>query len=92
MSAGYAHIFALPNTVTDAGASFPVYQFTFNEGSNAYGRVLDEEELVEFLSEDMGLAIDVVEGALNDLHEQGKTVIGDLELNPEMGLKEVPTD
>jgi predicted DsbA family dithiol-disulfide isomerase len=96
MSAGYAHIFALPGAVTDAGANFPVYQFTFNEGGNAYGRVLDEEMLVEFLTEEMGLAIEVVQGALNDLHEQGKAVIGDLALNPteaaEMGLKEVPTD
>lgn len=96
MAHGYAHIFALPGAATNSETRIPTYQFTFNDGGNAYARVFDEGELVEFLSDDMGLRADVVDGAFKELHDAGKAIIGDLELNEteaaEMGLVEVPTD
>jgi hypothetical protein len=96
MAAGYARIFALPGSGTDSEPRMRSFQFTFNEGGNVYSRVFTEEELLEFLVEDMALRAEIVDGAMRELHTAGNTMIGDLEIKPteaaEMGLTEVPID
>jgi hypothetical protein len=96
MAVGYARIFALPASSGDSEARIPTYQFTFNEGGNLYSRVFSDQELLDFLTEDIALRSDVLAGAMDELHTAGSTMIGDLEIKPteaaEMGLMEVPTD
>jgi hypothetical protein len=95
MPIGYAHIFPVPSPLKTPAAHGPTYQFTFNDGENSYAKILDEDQLVEFLADEIGLQSDVVNGAMGELHTAGKAIIGDLEISQneaaELGLEEVPT-
>ena len=96
MALGYAHLFALPNKVDSRDISIPLHQFTFNTGGNAYARIFSEPELVEFLSQELGVVPDIVDVAMNDLHTKGNATIANLELSENEaaanGLEEVGVD
>jgi len=97
MAFGYAHVFALPPIAGDStGVRAPAYQFTFSTGGIAYGKVLSEDELPEFLADELGLRADVVDETMNLLHTEGKTTIPDVEISENdaavMGLMEVGAD
>jgi hypothetical protein len=97
MAIGYAHLFALPTTGGDsAGLKEPAYQFTFSTGGIAYGKVLAEDELLEFLADELGLREDVINDGLQLLRTEGKVTIPDVKLSENdaavMGLMEVGVD
>lgn len=81
----------------DSGnASIPLHQFTFNTGGNAYSRIFNEAELVEFLTQELGVVPEVLNLAMNDLHTKGNATIANLELSENEaaanGLEEVGAD
>jgi hypothetical protein len=80
MAVGYAHIIKL-GTIEDAERHpVPQYQFTYNDGRSTFGRTFDEDGLVEFLSEEVGLAPDIHNRVIDDLHQLGNTSINDLHI------------
>jgi hypothetical protein len=96
MSAGYAHLFALPRSTDSNGLRHPLFQFTFNAGGNSYSKVFDEPQLLEFLTEGLGLRADVRDNALNQLRSLGNATIADVELSENdaaaLGMEEVGAD
>ena len=96
MALGYAHLFTLPNKTDSGGVSLPLHQFTFNTGGNAYSRIFNEPELVEFLGAELGVVPDVLNAAMDDLHNKGNATIPNLELSENEaaanGLEEVGAD
>ncbi len=97
MSIGYVHLFALPAVKADSGEIVtPMYQFSFNAGGNAFSKVFDEPELVEFLSEELALRADLVDDAMGLLRTGEKATIPNVELSENdaaaMGLQEVGSD
>jgi hypothetical protein len=97
MAIGYAHIFALPGLTGDSvGVHLPAYQFTFNTGGIAYGKIVGQDELVEFLGDELGLRADVIDDAMKLLTSDGKTTIPNVEISENdaavMGLLEVGAD
>jgi hypothetical protein len=96
MPVGYAHIISLPRTEDSAGLSVPSYQFTFSAGGTSYGRMFGEEHLVEFLRNDLGLDLELIERTLKELRAQGNSTIANLDM-PEnetaaLGFEQVPSD
>ena len=73
-----------------------MYQFSFNTGGNVYSKVFNEEHLLEFLTEELGLRVDVRDMAMNQLHSLGNSTIPDIELSENdaaaMGMEEVGAD
>lgn len=97
MPIGYAHIFALPPLAGDSGGvQIPAYQFTFNSGGTAYSKVVDEQELLELLTAELGVTAAVVDDGMKILRSEGKVTIPDVEISENdaavMGLMEVNTD
>lgn len=96
MALGYAHVFALPNKMDSGGVSIPLHQFTFNTGGSAYSRIFNEPELVEFLTQELGVVSDVLNAAMDDLHTKGNATIANLDLSENEaaanGLEEVGVD
>ena len=81
MTLGYAHLFALPNKTDSRTPPIPLHQFTFNTGGNAYSKIFNEDELVEFLSQELGVVPEVLNPAMDDLHTKGNATIANLELS-----------
>jgi hypothetical protein len=97
MSIGYVHLFALPPVLGDSGTvQSPVYQFTFNNGGHAFSKVFDQESLLEFMTEELALRVDLVEEAMELLTSNGRTTIPNVELTDNQaaafGLQEVGAD
>jgi hypothetical protein len=96
MSAGYARLFALPRSADSDGFRVPLFQFTFNAGGNAYSKVLAETQLVEFLTEGLGLRADVTDTAVDQLRSLGNATIADVKLSENdaaaLGMEEVGAD
>jgi hypothetical protein len=96
MALGYAHLFTLPQAMDSRGSSIPLHQFTFNTGGNAYARVFNESELLEFLGAELGVVPEVLNAAMDDLHTKGNATIPNLELTENEaaanGLEEVGVD
>jgi len=87
-------LFALPPAVVDSGkVQVPRYQFTFNAGRNSFSNVYCENELVEFLTDELALESSVVSEAMDLLREVGKASIPNVELSENdaaaFGLQEV---
>ena len=97
MAIGYAHIFAVPPLTADSGGvQVPAYQFTFSSGGTAYSRIASEEELLELLTDELGLTAGVVDDGMKILRTEGKVTIPGVEISENdaavMGLMEVGTD
>jgi len=96
MALGYAHLFALPNKTDSGNIAIPLHQFTFNTGGNAYSRIFSEPELLEFLTQELGVVTDVLDAAMDDLHTKGNATIANLDLSENEaaanGLEEVGVD
>jgi hypothetical protein len=96
MSAGYAHLFALPRSTDSEGLRAPLFQFTFNAGGNAYSKVFDEPHLVEFLSEELGLREEIRDAAMDQLHSLGNATIADVAISENdaaaLGMEEAGVD
>ena len=96
MPLGYAHLFTIPSKTDSQGVSTPIHQFTFNTGGNAYSKIFNEPELVEFLSEELGVVPEILNAAMNDLHAKGNATIANLALSENEaaanGLQEVGSD
>ena len=96
MALGYAHLFALPSNTDSGSTSFPLHQFTFNAGGNAYSKIFNEPELVEFLAQELGIVPEILNAAMDDLHTKGNATIANLELSENEaaanGLEEVGSD
>ena len=96
MAVGYAHIIALSRAGDSAGLSVPRYQFTFCDGGTSYGRTFGEEDLVEFLRDDLGVDLGLIDRTLAQLRTEGKSTITNLHI-PEnetagLGFEQVPSD
>ncbi len=97
MPIGYAHIFAVPPVAGDSGGvQVPAYQFTFNSGGTAYSKIVEEDELLELLTDELGLTAAAVDDGMKILQTEGKVTIPDVEISENdaavMGLMEVGTD
>ena len=96
MSTGYAHVIKLGTVEDSGGLRIPQYQFTYNDGTNSYGRTFDEAALVEFLRSDLGLRADILDNVLTDLRTRENSLINDLHIAENetsvMGLQHVSSD
>ena len=79
-----------------AGLRAPRYQFIFNMGGNSFSKVVDEVELLDLLTEDVGLREEVVIQAIKAARDEGHATIPDLDLTENaagaMGMQEVGSD
>ncbi len=91
--AGNVHVFRL--SYDDAG--LPQYQANYTTSGNTYVRVLTgDEELTTFLLHDIALRPAQIETTLRQLHENGKSTWGNIEI-PEhevgaAGMEQLPDD
>lgn len=96
MPIGYARILKIGEVDGSAGARVPQYQFIYNDGGNTYSRTLDETNLVELLSDEIGLRPDIVDAALKGVRKDGHTTIPDVDISENeaaaIGLQEVGSD
>ncbi|HLH05984.1 MAG TPA: hypothetical protein VKW78_01970 [Terriglobales bacterium] len=93
----YAHIIAVGIANGTHDRKIEEYQITLNAGGAAWVKVLEGDgELATFLETGLAVKPDLVERAMTELHEQGQTLIPDIELKevegPALGLRKTPID
>lgn len=81
MAAGFVHIVGVGTVEDSGGLRIPQYQFTFNDGGISYARTFDEAQLVEFLTEEVGILPDILDNALAEARRDGHTTIPDVAIS-----------
>lgn len=93
---GFAHIFLLGAEPQKYGKIVPQYQFNYTMGGNSYVRVFDEKGLEQFLGSEIGMTPEMVDKAMQELRQLGKTTIAHVEIPehqaPALGLQQLPAD
>jgi predicted HAD superfamily Cof-like phosphohydrolase len=93
---GTLHIFRLGEKHGRFDKTIPEYQASYAIPGNTYSAAYTEEELKEFLRNEVAVDETGLSRALSELHEQGRTTIADVELNEAelggLGLEQQPSE